>query len=353
MKYVVIRTSASSSMGMGHFMRCLTLAKMLKNTGEVQIGFICNSDFPENLEEQLKLEKFELLKTKEHSLLVFDVNLDAESTIELIKNKKIDWLIVDHYQIDETWETRLRPAVHKILVIDDLANRKHDCDALLDQNMHSNKEKRYVGLVPQHTECFLGPTFFLLHPDYYQHQHKQKEKKSEIEFVINFGGSDPTNEISKILSTIEKHSGQLIGSHFHIVAGPLNPIKEEVHRRCMHLKCVSFYENTHMPTLLANADFAIGAGGTTMIERCFMGVPSGIIIVADNQIEGTLAAGQQELVFKLGKSESVKEFEILSFLKSCLAFSAPIEQIRKKCLEFNKQLQKKGGHPVISMLTRG
>lgn len=353
MKYVVIRTSASSSMGMGHFMRCLTLAKMLKKTGEVQIGFICNSDFPINLEEQLKLEKFEVSKTKEHSLHVFDARIDAECTIELIKNKKIDWLIIDHYRIDEMWEERLRPVVHKILVIDDLANRKHDCDALLDQNMQSNQGKRYVGLVPQHAELFLGPTFFLLHPDYYQHQHKQKKKNSEIEFVVNFGGGDPTNEISKILSTIEKHSSQLIGSHFHIVAGPINPIKEELHRRCLPLKGVSFYKSTHMPTLLANADFAIGAGGTTMIERCFMGVPSGIIIVADNQIEGTLAAGQQELVFNLGRSESVKEIDILSFLKSCLAFSAPMEQIRKNCLEFNKLLHKKGEHPVISMLTRG
>ena len=80
---------------------------------------------------------------------------DSMNTIKLIKGLDPDWLIVDHYGIDHDWEKQLRPYVKKIMVIDDLANRRHDCDILIDQNWFCSMESRYLGLLPNHCRKYL------------------------------------------------------------------------------------------------------------------------------------------------------------------------------------------------------
>ena len=96
---------------------------------------------------------------------------DAEETIEKIKalDQKPDWLVVDHYALDEQWEKRLRPFVQNIFVIDDLADRAHDCDLLLDQNLHQGLEQRYRGLLSPACTTLLGPKYALLRPVSYTH----------------------------------------------------------------------------------------------------------------------------------------------------------------------------------------
>ncbi|OPG94969.1 UDP-2,4-diacetamido-2,4,6-trideoxy-beta-L-altropyranose hydrolase [Chryseobacterium mucoviscidosis] len=335
---------------MGHFMRCLTLAKFLDETGEFKVIFICNIDFPIELKKRLNIENFDMFNTQERTWDLFNTELDAECTIKIVEKFKLDWLIIDHYNIDQMWEKKLRPYVRKILIIDDLANRKHDCDALLDSNLLYNQDKRYLGLVPDKAKLFLGPTYFLLQSDFYKRYVTTKATTVKFNVVVNFGGSDLTNEITKVLNLIEKNQSKLLDFQFHVVGGPLNPLKDELKQRCLQLKHIYYYESAHMPTLLAKADIAIGAGGTTLIERCFMGVPTAVIIVADNQIEGTLAAEQLKLIFNLGKSENVTEVELLNFFESIVSSNEQISLIRKKCLEFKETILRQGEHPLVSML---
>ena len=84
--------------------------------------------------------------------------IDAAQTIHEIQNCFIDILIVDHYGIDYRWESRLRPFCNRIMVIDDLADRKHDCDFLLDQNLGKSFQD-YHGLVARSAKQFFGPEF--------------------------------------------------------------------------------------------------------------------------------------------------------------------------------------------------
>lgn len=124
---VFFRVDASTLMGTGHFMRCLMLAETLRERGA------------------------EVLDVSQET--------DAAETIEALRGERLDWLVVDHYGLDATWERMLRPHVGKVLVIDDLANRPHDCDALLDQSYSLEGEARYQGQVSPECRCLIGPRY--------------------------------------------------------------------------------------------------------------------------------------------------------------------------------------------------
>jgi len=91
---------------------------------------------------------------------------DAQQTIEALDGDKPDWLVVDHYGLDVEWEQRLRLHIGRLMAIDDLANRHHDCDVLLDQNYASEGERRYAGRVPDTCKLMVGPKYALLRPEY-------------------------------------------------------------------------------------------------------------------------------------------------------------------------------------------
>ncbi|MDT9720517.1 UDP-2,4-diacetamido-2,4,6-trideoxy-beta-L-altropyranose hydrolase [Paenibacillus sp. ClWae2A] len=349
MRIVAIRTSASSLIGIGHFMRCLTLACMLKELG-IHIIFICNRDLPSELVQDIQQEHFDLKNTNELTTEKLNLVEDAMYTTDALKNFQVEWLIVDHYGINENWERQLRACVRNIIVIDDLANRHHDCDVLLDQNLYPNPELRYHGLVPEKTILFLGPAYFLIRPNFYEHYDSKHKQKDYFHVFVNFGGSDPTKETNKILSLIYKNEQVLPRLHFHIVAGPANPQKKIMYQNSQYLNQVTYYEQANIPQLLTIADFAIGAGGTMLWERCFMGVPSAVIIVADNQREGTREAERLGLIWNLGESKDVTEGKILHFLQSMLTFNEERDKLRERCLSFMEPLRKKGQHPVVTMI---
>jgi UDP-2,4-diacetamido-2,4,6-trideoxy-beta-L-altropyranose hydrolase len=158
---VIIRVDASQRIGTGHLVRCKTLAEVLRQRG-ASVGFICREHQGHLIDWLLKAD-FQVtglpiqsppssvndLSEDYQAWLGVTPEQDAQETIQAIGNNHPDWLIIDHYGIDQQWETQLRPHVQKILVIDDLANRYHDCDVLLDQNNHLGGIKAYLGLVPK------------------------------------------------------------------------------------------------------------------------------------------------------------------------------------------------------------
>ena len=148
---VFFRTDSSNSIGNGHLSRCLTLASSINEKG-IDITFISRKH-DGNINDIITKNGFRLLelnspdknssklKSYEKWLGVNQKN-DADETKKLIKNQKFkpDWLIIDHYALDSKWEKMLKPYVGKIMVIDDMANRTHDCDILLDHNWFENKD---------------------------------------------------------------------------------------------------------------------------------------------------------------------------------------------------------------------
>src|SRR6266516_1519977 len=177
---VVVRVDASTEMGMGHLMRCLSLARDLADDG-ANVFFLLRS-------HAARLTG--LIEGEGHSVrllpdpdrrpdapaadgtayalwLPTTWQKDAEQTLEAIDRiGPVDWLIVDHYALDARWERMQRKRVPRILAIDDLADRDHDCEILLDQNLVLNMERRYQGRLPSTCQPLLGPAYALLRPEF-------------------------------------------------------------------------------------------------------------------------------------------------------------------------------------------
>ncbi|UOE55167.1 UDP-2,4-diacetamido-2,4,6-trideoxy-beta-L-altropyranose hydrolase [Cytobacillus oceanisediminis] len=314
---VVIRTDSSLQIGTGHVMRCVTLAKQLEREG-ANIIFVCR-DFPGNSIPFLIDQGFDVFtlaisdEIQNHWQWIRENWIkDVQETKLALKsiNQKVDLLIIDHYGIDTVWESELRLDVKHIMVIDDLANRPHDCDILLDQNYYPNLNVRYKGLVPDSCIQLLGPNYVLLRDEFLFIDQSKIKRDGNIENVlIFFGGTDPTEETLKTIKAIQERAYSAI--KFNVVVGLNNPRKDLISELCETMENVSYFcQVKNMAELMMNADLAIGAGGTTSWERCFLGLPAITIVVADNQSELSTAIAEKGAVCCLGESKEVSSEDI-------------------------------------------
>jgi len=339
---IYIRTDSSTEIGTGHVMRCLTLADILRGKG-AEVKFICR-DLPGNISDFIEKKGYFVYRLPYQGRKIgqkncyahwlgADWSIDAEQTKDIIRqNNLIDWLIIDHYAIDINWERKLRPYVKKIMVIDDLANRPHDCDLLLDQNFYEDLEKRYDKLVPGHCVKLLGPKYALLRPEFIAARKKVKVRDGRVKrILVFFGGSDPTNETAKALEAIRMLNRPDIITD--VVVGSANPRKEQIRLMCQSIQNTNFYcQVDNMALLMARADLAIGAGGGTTWERCCLGLPTIAISVADNQKEVLNVLHKYGVLWNLGCYYGVGINNIIEKIKLCLSKPECIELMAKKAL---------------------
>ena len=321
----VFRVDASTQIGSGHVMRCLTLAQKLKKEKQADVYFAIR--FLEgNLINLVRDKGFTVLCLPEAPVnnelqgyakwLTVTQKQDAKDTIAAINELlNIDLLIIDSYAIDYTWESELRPFVKQIMVIDDLANRKHDCDILLDQNFYLNKKNRYEGLVPRNCKLYLGPKFALLREEFYKaKEHLRKRDGSIKNILVFFGGSDLTNETEKAIQAIILLDKPDI--KVNVVVGSANKNKEKIEKLCKQYQQFSFHcQINNMAELMNEADLAIGAGGITIWERFFMELPSIVISIADNQRKICEDCAVEGLFRYLGNYDEVCVIDINNALK--------------------------------------
>lgn len=283
MKFL-FRTDASVEIGSGHLMRCLTLADHLCNEG-AEVAFACRDllggMFDVLQDRGYRCEKLHVAETDECSQ-----REDAEKTIEAVGKlfpNGIDWLVVDHYGIDIKWEQMLRPYANKLMVIDDLANRRHECDLLLDQNYYRNLDQRYLGLVPEQCITLLGPAYVLLRPEFAEARQRLRLRDGTVRRILVFlGGSDPTNQTQKVMQSLSLLDRSDIG--VDVVVGVANPHRNAIKALCDEMANVVFHcQVSNMAELIMSADLGIGAGGAAMWERCYLGLPTITVVFADNQ----------------------------------------------------------------------
>ncbi|MFJ7663186.1 UDP-2,4-diacetamido-2,4,6-trideoxy-beta-L-altropyranose hydrolase [Lysinibacillus sp. NPDC097162] len=331
----IIRVDASFEIGTGHVMRCLTLAHRLKKGGQ-KVAFICRDAKGEciTLIEQQGFVVY-TLPPCDVSLWNFVTEYweeDANETIEVLKEYNVEKLIIDHYSIDIKWEQLVRPFVKSIMVIDDLANRKHDCDILLDQNFYLDMETRYDGLVPSSARMLLGPSHALLRDEFIEAKKHIKPFNGRVEHLfIFFGGSDPTNETEKVLLAIKSIIEQykLV---VDVVVGNSNPNKLKIKQICDEIENTHYHcQVNNIAELMAQADLAIGGGGATTWERAFLRLPSIVIAVAKNQVEVAKAVANTGAIVYLGVSDEIKANQILINFKILYGDSVELGRMRKSC----------------------
>jgi UDP-2,4-diacetamido-2,4,6-trideoxy-beta-L-altropyranose hydrolase len=289
---IIFRVDASLQMGTGHVMRCLTLAQALKENGE-NIEFICrkhqgnlidkirSSDF--NVHELEVLEEAEVDNKLAHShWLGATQQQDSDDCIDVLKVKKTDWLIVDHYALDEQWHNDLKPYYKKLMVIDDLADRQFNCNLLLNQNLGAQIED-YKDKVPNHCELLLGCDYALLRAEFTELRAQALEKRQNTKqiknILISMGGSDNENCTYDIL--------QQLSDNFNvtIALGKQSPHNQMLESYAKDKNITTIIDAENMAELMLNADLAIGAGGSTSWERCCLGLPTLLYVTADNQKE--------------------------------------------------------------------
>ena len=288
---IAFRVDASSQIGTGHFMRCLTLADALNQRG-AQIRFI-SRHLLEHLQCLLLNKGYEFMMLESqanenvddlaHShWLGTSQRYDADESLQLLSDRIWDWLIVDHYALDFHWESLLRKSAKRLLVIDDLADRIHDCDILLDQNYYADKETRYTGKAPAKCQLLLGPHYALLREEFRQWRQQVTPRTGPVKSIlIFFGGVDADNFTGL---TIEALAGLgMSGLHIDVVIGAQHPYREQIESVCSEYLFSCYVQTDRMAELMAKADLAIGAGGSATWERCCLGLPAIVFSLADNQ----------------------------------------------------------------------
>jgi UDP-2,4-diacetamido-2,4,6-trideoxy-beta-L-altropyranose hydrolase len=192
-----------------------------------------------------------------------------------------DLLVVDHYAIDERWERILKPLFRRVLVIDDLADRRHTCDVLLDQSLHDDSEARYSGLVEMPSRLFIGPRYALLRPEF-ERVVAPLRKNGLRRILVYLGGTDPTNETAKILRALQ--SLKPVGPQVTIVLGRNDRNTLAIRRAAAGMVNIEILSGTNeMAQLMASADLGIGTCGGAAWERCAVGLPSLVVVNAENQ----------------------------------------------------------------------
>lgn len=324
---ILFRTDASIAMGSGHVMRCLTLADELRKRG-AEVMFMCR-EHTGHLISLIEGKGYQVVRLQqpesEYVTAPEDVShaawlgvswqQDAADTINALADAHPQWLIIDHYAIDYRWEQKLRSHVGKIMVVDDLADRPHDCDLLLDQNLYQSMETRYDNQVPNTCQKLLGPKFALLRPEFGAARKTLRQRSGEIKRVlVFFGGVDSTNETEKALQALASVTDHQFDVDVVVGGGNLN--KERISNICSLYERFHYYcQVDNMAELMTSADFAIGAGGSTTWERCSLGLPSLVITLAENQVHIAQSAA------KAGVLKYIGYFNTVSVEKLCQTIS--------------------------------
>lgn len=288
---IVVRADSGTHIGTGHIMRCLTLAHAFKKSGH-EVVFVTRNHLG-NISSRIKKE-FECIVLPDGVKDLSQYRDDEYSTWlgipveqEISEFRKIskeygpfDLSIIDHYSLDEKFEREITDG--KTLVIDDLMNRNHCCDYLLDQNLSASRS-RYIEL-SHGKEChfFLGPKYALLREEFTKYRPIGPKEFTEVKRVfVFFGGSDITCECRKVvdafLSLELKLNIDVVLPKDHEDYQYIDSCSGKDER----INLFSFVSN--MAEMIAKADICFGAAGTTSWERACLAVPSFIVAVAENQ----------------------------------------------------------------------
>ncbi len=303
---IAFRVDASLRMGTGHAARCLCLADAFAERG-AKVRFLTREFDPavpawlrgrghETIALPAPPERASAFLDDQETWLGVPWDRDAAEVEDALRGTAVDLLIADQYGLDRRWESRLRSRARKLLVMDDGGNRKHDCDFLLDQNLHGKDGSDPAGRVPGHCRLLLGPRFALLRPEFQAAETELPRRDgAQRNILVFFGGSDPGHEAGKALEGLK-----LVGDaelRITVVAGALNPHGEDLEKMKKWLPHLVIHKQVDfMARLMREADLAIGAGGTATWERCRMGLPALVTILAANQAEiaeAVAAAGAQ------------------------------------------------------------
>jgi UDP-2,4-diacetamido-2,4,6-trideoxy-beta-L-altropyranose hydrolase len=348
---VAFRVDAGVTMGLGHLSRCLTLAGALRERGAPVLFLIS----PETVKwaENIEAQGFEIgvldvrggaaaqgMLSHAH-WLAWSQGSDADACRRRLQNRPA-WLIVDHYALDKTWEAVMRPSTNRLMVIDDLADREHCCNLLLDQNLKA--ATRYDNLVAEDCTTLIGPSYALLRPEFAAARRVEPIITAK-RINVFMGGTDSEGATLRVLDDLA------VGIHWEkldVVLGARCPHLVAVQERVGRLPAAELYvDSDRMANLFAAADIGIGAGGVAALERCCVGLPSLGVSVAANQEFGLASLFRQGVVDFVGSLRDLRAGQIAASLRRLMAAPDRLGEMSRKAMALVDGL---GAYRVADMM---
>ena len=318
---VAIRVDASTRIGTGHVIRCLSLAGFLRSEG-AEVFFLSRLH-EGNLVGLIQENGYEVVALGDgtgasdcgreyEQWLGVSWQEDARDTLKSLASRRVDWLVVDHYGLSDQWEGEVRSGCRALMVIDDLLERRHRCELLVDQNLQMEGVDQRARVYNSTAEFLIGPKYAMLRSAFRDRREEGIKTRdgNPRRVVLFFGGTDPTNETMKALRAFALFPKSTF--EIEVVVGTLNPHRQAIASHCMEFG-YHMHVGANMARLYARADLAIGAPGTSTWERLCMGVPSALVGVAENQERIGQVLDEEGYAFYLGRSceVSVANYEEL------------------------------------------
>ncbi len=333
---VLIRADASAAIGSGHVARCLTLARVLCDSG-AEVVFACR-ELPGNALIRLAQEGFrtfvlpagypgENLALGIEAPLPWQADIAALGTL-LAAEPAFDWIVVDHYGLDHQWQAAARQWARQIAAIDDLNNRRHAVDILFDQNFTAN-DPEYAQRALQPCRHLFGPRYALIRDEFRRDPIPIKARPNRL--LVNFGGLDGVGETWKAMLALADFKDLEVD----FVAGTSNPRLAQMQVMVVdrpHWRLQTFVSD--FAALMARADLFIGAGGGTSWERAALGLPTLCIAVADNQQANAERLAEVGAHVYLGRSEEVD----VDSLRQAIGFLLGNVSLRRSLAEQSRRL---------------
>ena len=322
---ILFRTDANAQIGTGHLMRCLALADGLRAEG-AECTFLCRAGGLGVMARRITEAGHVLLTLPDSPPSDADVDSpqlahagwlpggqrnDATACLNALDGQPVaNWLIVDHYALDQRWEKPMRVAAASILVIDDLADRQHACDLLLDQNQVPDMVARYENRGPGNCRLLLGPKYALLRNEFSRSEASAPagERSTSPRLLVMFGGADPQNLTLRTVNALASVGWK---AGVDVVAGPLYADLDNLQMAIAALPDVRLHAPAgDVATLMRSAGFAVGSPGVASWERCACALPSLTIAQADNQEPIGEALGISGAHCYLGRAEDVSDADL-------------------------------------------
>lgn len=333
---VLIRADASHAIGSGHIARCLTLATVLREGG-AEVTFACRL-LPGHLLERLGAQGWKTYRlparyAEEAATQDIEAALPWQADIaalhaQLGAGQAFDWIIVDHYGLDHHWQTAARQWASRIAAIDDLANRRHAVDLLLDQNF-SGTASAYAPWISADCRALFGPHFAMIRDEFRREAIPIKAQVRRV--LVNFGGFDGAGETWKAMQALVDFDELEV----EFIAGTGNP--EWARMQAMVAGRANWRLQTHteqFAELMAQADLFIGAGGGTSWERAALGLPTICIAVAGNQQPNAERLAEAGAHLYLGPREAVS----VAALEHAIGSLLNNQGMRQRFAERSRQL---------------
>ena len=287
---IAIRADGGSTIGMGHIMRTLVLAKELAKTNYVFYVCRCGKKYLGGI-NKIKESGFDVVLINEYKVL------------EELRKITADILITDSYDVNEEYFSNSKLYFEKTIYVDDLNDKYYDVDMIINQNIGTESWNYKTN---DNCELLLGSNYTMLRKEF-RHEEPIIIKDEVMDILITMGGADPLEATKKILDMIKK-----LDLRLHIVIG--NNFKDIDYYKVLDEQendKIKFYYNPNMIEIMKKCDLAIVACGSTIYELASLGIPMIGVVIAENQERIASISNEKEMLINMGCISKLKKEKLI------------------------------------------